>query len=163
MSGIREELRADAMLDSATERGFRRALSTISGFPISLPFIPPPVLFYLGTGPVRASPSRSASHHHHGVFTAFYSHQPDCRRLGTVEAAQDRADLGIWVRESIVLIGLGIQIVAADRGRRARSAAAAAASSRRHAFRFHALSPHQLALSAAFRSWRITLFFTPTG
>ena len=115
---IREELRGGRNAISAIDAGFRRALSTILDSNITT-FIAAAVLFYIGTGAGavdhpglqyhhlhrrrcavlyrhRARPRlrRHARHwHHHYRLHRLYPHQPDRRRLGAMEAAEDRADL----------------------------------------------------------------------
>ncbi len=107
---IREELRGGRNAISAIDAGFRRALSTILDSNITT-FIAAAVLFYIGTGPgPRLRRHARHRHHHHGLHRV-YPHQPDRRRLGAVEATEDRADLGISFVTQYVLIGLGILIV----------------------------------------------------
>jgi protein-export SecD/SecF family membrane protein len=106
---IREELRGGRNAISAIDAGFRRALSTILDSNITT-FIAAAVLFYIGTGP-GARLRRYARHwHHHYRLHRLHPHQPDRRRLGEMETAEDRADLGISLVTQFVLIGLGILI-----------------------------------------------------
>ena len=107
---IREELRGGRNAISAIDAGFRRALSTILDSNITT-FIAAAVLFYIGTGPgPRLRRHARHRHHHHGLHR-LYPHQPDRRRLGAMEAAEDRADLRNLAVTQYVLIGLGVLIV----------------------------------------------------
>ncbi|MGY4289256.1 preprotein translocase subunit SecD [Bradyrhizobium sp. LM2.7] len=106
---IREELRGGRNAISAIDAGFKRALATILDSNITT-FIAAAVLFYIGTGPVRGF-RRDARHrhHHHGVHR-LHADPADRGRVGAVEAAAERADLGAKTVTHYVLIGLGILI-----------------------------------------------------
>ncbi len=106
---IREELRGGRNAISAIDAGFRRALSTILDSNITT-FIAAAVLFYIGTGPGPRLRRYARHRHHHHSLHRLYPHQPDRRRLGAMETAEDRADLGISLVTQFVLIGLGILI-----------------------------------------------------
>ena len=70
----------------------RARLSTILDSNITT-FIAAAVLFYIGTGPVRGFAVTLGIGIITTVFTAFTLTRPDRRRLGALEAAEDRADL----------------------------------------------------------------------
>ena len=89
---IREELRGGRNAISAIRRRFQARTVDHSGLQYHhLHRRRGAVLYRHWAGPRLCRHPRHR-HHHHGLHSV-YAHQPDRRRLGSVEAAEDRADL----------------------------------------------------------------------